>query len=431
MQNGDKHLFSSTDSALRALERAGSPPKSIDISNPNTQCQTALDILAYLAHNNTTPWDEGTFFKSIVLKHWTSIGRWCRHFLEKFILAPEEPTTQQGLDFRDRILWALPSLFPSSYVSEDEHGHYARNFLRNSGRFLITPTVKVWLKLLDTCHPTTYKWTVFMLEIYFTRDPRLLQEFEDIIFDSKDRDVIGLSIRKMLQFASSCRFSLVDLGALLEFNMFMLLMTPYFHPSTILHDRFLSCGGVATLVRVLSAFLLGPTLTHFPDGSEGSIAGFKMVESCLNLLKECLDYPFSASEALQAGFLKAVVRAVEHYDHWKEKGSDYLGPALAEVLQRISRLLVHPPVCRRFKRSREKHVTADWEVLIESKYRYLWEVWDSCLYNLDTFNEIRNALKEPGLSLCDYDKLVVSKPRHGMPQVSSVLVMRRRHLLFL
>ncbi|KAK7050053.1 hypothetical protein VNI00_005485 [Paramarasmius palmivorus] len=405
----DRNLFSSTHAALKALEKLGSPTKAPNISHPSTQSRSALDIIAFLTYHNTTSWDEGGYFKNVVLKHWSnSLGIWYKYFYEDFILAEEDPTTPTGLDFRDRMIWLLPILFLFSNSNPEERTRRICTLLRNQGRSLISLTAKAWLKLIETDHPATFKWTAFVLVIFHSGDTKLADELEENIQHRTDRDVAGLAIREMSQFALMCRLSLVEVETLSEFDMFMIIISPCFYRGTPLHIPFLTRGGITALVKVLSGLLSRPTLAYYESGTRGSVTGLTIARICFSLLKRCLDHPSSASEALEAGLLKVVVKAAKHYgdgkamemDHWERN----FGDMVSEVLERVSRLLVYPSVFLRFKRSIAKYITTEWEESLQTGHERLRHVWDSCLDNVDCLGYVREIMKDPEWAMCDYNE---------------------------
>ncbi|KAK7050050.1 hypothetical protein VNI00_005482 [Paramarasmius palmivorus] len=403
----DRSLFSSTHTALKALGRLGAPSKAPDISHPNPQSRSALDIIAFLTYHNTTPWDEGAYFKNVVLKHWsTSIGPWYKYFYEEYILA-EDPTTPTGLDFRDRMVWLLPSLLLFSNDPE-ERSHWTFILLRNQGRFLISLTAKAWFRLIETSHPATFKWTAFVLIICHSRDSELTGELEGIISFMTAEDVVGLTIREMSRFALLCRRSLVDFDKLSEFDMFMIILYPCFDPDSPLHVPFLARGGVRALVSVLSGLLSRSTLAKYQNNTEGFDTGITIVRLCFSLLKQCLEHPSSASEALEAGLLKVVVKGAEYYSDGTEMDTDdwerNFGDMVADVLGRISRLLVYPSVLLRFQKSITKYVTDEWVESVEENHKRIWEVWEACLDNVDCLGYIREILMDPDWSVCDYEE---------------------------
>ncbi|KAK7050047.1 hypothetical protein VNI00_005479 [Paramarasmius palmivorus] len=399
----DRKSFSSTHSALQSLEKLGNPPKTPDISYPSTQCQSALDSLAFLTYHNTTSWNEEAYFKNVVLKHWpNAIGIWCRYFLES-VLGEEGSNTQNGIDFRDRIVWTLPDLIPFCTEPLDHNVDRVLSLFQVQGRFLVSLSAKLWLKLLDYQHPATFKWGDVTLGLMYAGEPKLLNELNAIFVSSTD--MVGLCVRTMFRFAMLCRFSVVDLDTLLGFNTFMIIISPCFYPSATLHGYFLACGGVKAVVTALLGLSSGPTLLQYHESSiKGFTDGLTIVRICMSLLRQCLNYPSDASEALEAGLLKAVVKLTRYYDNGKAMDSDHwdrnLGDMVAEVLQRISRLLVYRSVLCRFNRSSRKLFTREWEELVGDHGR-LSSVWDALQDNAETLNETHDILNP---SLCDYDQ---------------------------
>ncbi|KAK7050051.1 hypothetical protein VNI00_005483 [Paramarasmius palmivorus] len=402
----DRKLFPSTHSALKLLETLGNPPQSPDISNPSTQCQSALDILAFLSYHNTTPWDKGTYFSKVVLKHWSSyIAAWFQCFLGQYVLDEEAPSTERGLVFRDRIVSVLPDLVAFGN-SPEEQANRLCILLRSQGQFLIPLMAQTWLKLTEVYHSAARRWTSLFLYALQSKDPKLTEEI-DTSFRSTHRDVAGLGIREMLHFASSCRLSTLKPDALPDFEVFMIIITPSFRLNSPHHPSFLARGGIAALVKVTWALLSRPTLARYLNGRSGcSGIGLIIAKICLTLLRNCADYPSSAFEALQAGLLKIIVKAAPYYNDGQWFDDDQiernLGEILGDVLERVSRLLVYPSVIRRFTRSVEKYVTKEWEKSLEKSHEFLSKVWKSCLDNLDHIKRIRSGLKEQGSGLCDF-----------------------------
>ncbi|KAK7050052.1 hypothetical protein VNI00_005484 [Paramarasmius palmivorus] len=396
----NRGLFPSTNAALKALSNLGKPPKIPDISNPSTQCWSALDALAFLTFHNLTTWDEGTYFKNVVLKHWpTSIADWYRCFLEQFVLTEEEPTTERGLVFRDKIVSVLPIL--PTYGS-DPHGRSKRTcsiLLTSQGRFLISSMMKTWLKLTEFHHPAASGWTTLILSALLSRDEMLIEEIQEGINSATGRDVVGIVIRELLRLAYSCRASSFESDILERFDLFVLIMYPCLYPSTPLHLSFLARGGVAALVKALSGLLSPPALAHHHSNPRSSGTGITIVKTCFGLLQRCLDYPSNAAEALHAGLLKVVIKATPYYNDGKGADGNQceqnLGDVIGDVIVRVSRLLVYPSVARRFKKSKGKYVTSEWENSLEKTHKYFADIWRSCLDNVAHVEIIRSVLKEP------------------------------------
>jgi hypothetical protein len=401
----DRSLFSSTYSALRSLGTLGNPPQSPDISKPSTQCQSAFDILAFLSYHNTTSWDEETYFRNVILKHWpSSITAWYRCFLEQFVLAEEEPTTERGIVFRERIVFLLPALAAFG-MDPHEQTNRTHMLIRSRGQFLIPLMAKTWLKLMEVSHPAAFRWANVIVSTLLSKDVNLTGEFERCLASATYGDVVGVGIREMLRFAYSCRDTVVEPDTLRWFEINILIMNPCFYPPATAHLPFIARGGVAALVKVLLGLLSRPTLARYPHNSKSFDTGINVVKICLSLLKVCLEYPDGASEALHAGLLKASVKAAPYYDDGKWISQDQhecnLADVVADVLERVSRLLVYPSVARRFTRSVKKYVTTEWEELVEKDQEHLSVVWESCLDNMDCVEEIRRVLKTSGSGLCD------------------------------
>ncbi|KAK7050049.1 hypothetical protein VNI00_005481 [Paramarasmius palmivorus] len=405
----DRKLFSSTYSALRSLGTLGNPPQSPDISKPSTQCQSALNILAFLSYHNTTSWNEETYFRNVILKHWSSsIAAWYRCFLEQFVLAEEEPTTERGIVFREQILSLLPVLVTFG-INPQEQSNRTSILLRSQGQFLVPLVAKTWLKLMKVSHPAAFRWANVIVCTRVSHDLSFIQELEQCLASSTSGDVAGVAIHEMLRFAHSCRHTIVEPDTLRWFEINLLIMNPCLYPSATAHLPFIARGGVTALVKVLLGLLSRPTLARYPHNSKGFTTGINTVKICLSLLKECLDYPDGATEALHAGLLKAFVKAAPYYDDgkWTSEAQREcnLADVVADVLERVSRLLVYPSVARQFTRSVKKYATTEWEELVEKDHETLSVVWESCLDNMDCVEEIRRVLKTSGSGLCDNIKL--------------------------
>ncbi|KAK7050059.1 hypothetical protein VNI00_005491 [Paramarasmius palmivorus] len=399
--------FASTYSALEKLKRARPPPKYPNPSDPNLECLAILPIFDYFTSRNTTPWkDESTYFENVIFKNWSGyIGIWFTYLLEKFVLPRAKPNTQQGLIFRDQIISILPKLLLLGHDSRRESR--ANNLLRGPGRSHIPLIAKVWSKLVETSHPMAWNWTMFIRDAILTHSSSL-----DLIleFETNVSDVVGILLRKMQRCALSCRSSAVNPSKLLPgFNTSLTAIVDILHPFGILHSDFISRGGVGTLVKVVSGILSWPELVHYTDPEPLALCGLGTISVCMNLLETCIVHPFDAYQALQAGLLKGVVIIAARYHHEdlglpdasREDPDCNLGNMVAQVLRRISRLLVYPFVLRRFKRAEKKYVTEEWRESVARTYKRLSEAWELCLYNSGVLIGIQAVLRS---SLCAYDK---------------------------
>jgi hypothetical protein len=405
----DKNLFSSTHFAVKSLQRLRIPPNPPNLSDPSPVCRSALDILAFLAFHNTTSRREEVYYKGIFLKNWTaSVGAWVKYFFEEFALAQELPTTQHGLEFRDRILYVLPIILASgNNITPPKRGSSFCRFFRNQGQFLLPLIARVWLRLQHTHHAMTFKWAAFLLSILHTGDIKLFEKLTGYIISDPDSDIVALGIEELGNFATKYRISTVDIDPTLAgLYSTMDIISLCSSTSIAIHSAFLTRGGVSAVVKVLSGKLLRPPLSRHLNRVGHRV--FTTATAFLKLLKQFLDHPSSASEALQAGLFKFIVGAAEYYaddEMGAELGIQNLGDVIGEVLERISRLLVYPSVLRRFKRSITKYVTTEWESSLEGRHEFLSEVWESCMENVDCLDDIREDLKVPGLGLCDYDEV--------------------------
>ncbi|KAK7050048.1 hypothetical protein VNI00_005480 [Paramarasmius palmivorus] len=344
------------------------------------------------------------YFKNIFPDNRKSFtGAWIKYFIEEFILAPELPFTNQGLDFRDRILWVIPELLA--------RGHHAAppklessfcRFFQKQGHFLLPLISRVWLNLLDTRHEATFKWAALTLTFFYCEDHDIGEGLKGYIISNPDFDVVALGVRELAYLITKCQFSNVACPTRRSLNNLMNILSFCFRSSTSLLIGFLAGGGVSALSRLLSGPPLQLMLAQPIESADHPVSLTIMI--CLDLFARCLDHPSSASEALQAGLLKFVVRAAGYYGHKPTNGEHGLdlGDMVALVLASISRLLVYPSVLRRFKRSMTRHVTEEWENMLEESHGFLSEVWESCIDNINCLDDIREDLKEPGSGLCDY-----------------------------
>ncbi|KAK7047467.1 hypothetical protein VNI00_006698 [Paramarasmius palmivorus] len=337
----------------------------------------------------------------VVVKNWpTSIGIWFKYLLDGFVLGDEEPNTPQGLEFRDDILAVLPDLFRIG-GSLDERIDYVRAIFRDNDKSLgmISLVARVWMKLLDMPHTASFQWASFVAGTFYTHETQVPNELEEYLTSSKDSDLVGVAIRHMSRFAMQCRNSLPDFNVVSELTITMIVSETCFDSSSPRYRDFVSRGGITALVKVLSGVLSQRMISSYltiGGTDESPDTTLMIIRACLNLLVDCLESRAAVMEALVAGLLKAVVRAVGVYDMGDSEDSKghserKLGDMIANVLQRVSRFIAYPPVYRRFKRSIQKYVNVEWEESLPESNKYLSDVWNTCLDNMGILEDILSA----------------------------------------
>ncbi|KAK7435112.1 hypothetical protein VKT23_019805 [Stygiomarasmius scandens] len=181
---GAKSQVTSMRAAIKILRN--NPPQSINPQQPSTDVTNAISAICAITHflHYAKPvhiWSEAM---SLLEKNWLStIWPWISTLVKHFIL-DFEPTTQQGLDLREKLLWAVPSF--TSFGDDCPAGadwieHWIKHVVRTTPD-AFPLIIKLWMHgIVLQSHPALSLHTMalkpFFLETF--RDHR--ERFNQII----------------------------------------------------------------------------------------------------------------------------------------------------------------------------------------------------------------------------------------------------------
>ncbi|KAK7059155.1 hypothetical protein VNI00_001782 [Paramarasmius palmivorus] len=352
--------FSPND-AIKSLRNLGKPPPNPDIEQPGPRIKSALDIIGDMAFDLVFVCRQDTTHPTLVSirKNWlTGIAPWVELFLAKFAVA--DPSTAPGLEFRDAVFHTMPAIL--TLVAGPRNTSEEILKLRSKSPLLFPLFYKAWVKVLSITHVSWPSWASVVSEMVFIRgggDDGVLMAEEFVktmreMHQSGKENIAALCIRHinlLVQAAHSRQLADRDYKG---FENAMKTFVSLFHTSTSMSQPFIVNGGITTIVKLLATFVATRTLRRHTEGSEEFSSAIGVFDLALALLQSLLKSQVSASEALDAGVLKAIFKAKRFFLYDSHPASTHriksTSSLISLVVKQLDLFLVFPSVLRRFYR---------------------------------------------------------------------------------
>ncbi|ESK90105.1 hypothetical protein Moror_7844 [Moniliophthora roreri MCA 2997] len=399
------------------------PPSDVDISNPSDEVYTALQALGCLAcyvtpaHPlaiRTRNHRDASQTASSIESNWSScVGLWVLFFIDKFLLAETEPSTQYGQELLDVIAYMIPLLFMYPALCSDNV--QAVEQLKSISHEFPNIATRAMLMLVEKYHFTWNSWcsSVGSVQLYGISGS---ESFTAAMLEAAFTYGHNVSLIYVRHIHRECQRAhttseIMDFAGM---RCLMLSFTTCIHPDSPLYIPFILNGGVRKLTDLLTTVIRRrKSIRHIQSTTSSNFEDPYVVAA---LAASQLGMTFSRSprsvcDALEGGLISAIFKANRFYDY--EKFGSYLsnshhGEMLSEsfknILERIAMFLVYPSVLHRFLNAAEKMTREGLEEALAVKSQPLFKTWRGYVEIAHDAHRVYRRMKTKGTSRCGYGK---------------------------
>ncbi|KAL0563245.1 hypothetical protein V5O48_018829 [Marasmius crinis-equi] len=390
--------FRTATISIEQLRKLGSPPSTVDLSDPNSKVETACKILISLASHMKT---RRATTSSYIRTHWARVlAKWVDFMLRNVILSHEWPSTPVGMNCFECSVTSIAALldFPDGDARSIKHA--SPNLQR-----LMT---QAWYLLLNIGHANWGPWSLALINLAQSDpevppppiDPTLpVLYHEDVQLGKIIIKHLNSRIQEIRTMADN------ELGDLKVFMM-LLTTTPQCFEEVNPIDIRINVSGTIEAMADMMAILLFTKRKSLRTGSvesqEYKDAHDLVLLSHMNL-DRYMQEPLRVCQMLEAGVINSIVHADTRYyvmDHkHKTKPEGRIARWSARVMGQIGRFLVYPAVLRQFLRSTRK-IDVYPDRFFEAAADSVWHSWRNAVQKASMLHDLHRAFKQDGV--CSY-----------------------------
>ncbi|ESK93146.1 hypothetical protein Moror_1082 [Moniliophthora roreri MCA 2997] len=399
--------------ALIALRKLGSPPSNA-APGLHTKIRNALEILAFLKDSVV---DNATdrIARQVAADtkaNWQTISRWLKVIIEELALPDDDRCTPEEYN---RIVNIIPQLV---FQSGDFPDQAAFDRLKQVSPFLFPLLSQMWLKLLYTEHENWPQWAGMLEELIYTDPQRNLRvEFAETmasLLAAGTLDFPAISIRRMNKLTNEAYSLRLQRAGFVGLKWLSSLVTiPLAVANFPIYQRLMAVGCVSTFVRVLYTFASRPkTLEPYIEHSPEANAVFLSIRATLEILENTLRGHLPVIEALEAGIIRAMFKAVIHigdaYDRMWSRGIEKktMSYQFAQILKAINVFMVHHSVLQRVSSAigRIEESGLEEELPLDRAFKTFREAWQCFKWKAEELDRIFLHYKGSAPPFCDADE---------------------------
>ncbi|KAL0063066.1 hypothetical protein AAF712_010092, partial [Marasmius tenuissimus] len=334
----------------------------------------------------------------IISRNWTSLlGPWIRYLVETFALACDDDgtATPETVKYQEQTIWIISHFLTliegsAKKAKQDDVRLKRLNVLTPYLQMLIGRT---WYKGIEEFDHGWGVWSsLFMILAYETKGPENLPPLLSEIFPGhiKPDFILGRHLQRVAQHITT--MNIVELSGLTSFMMVVNgVFASEWEP---LNSEGVKRTFLKITIRVTSALLHKRRLLRNVEATDPEWIN---VHPVLALLEQFLVVNthgyYGALEALEGGLLLSYFKS---YPCFFQYGGHEHDTNSAQILQRVTHLLVYPAVLRRFSRLLKKiEKSSALEEELRRRSKLFWAVWGrakaKALHLLDVYRELKSS----------------------------------------
>ncbi|KAL0578661.1 hypothetical protein V5O48_003327 [Marasmius crinis-equi] len=384
--------YPSSITAIEHLRRTRIPNAgSFDLSHPGTDVNSVIAAIMALCECLDRP--RISVAIGNIEKYWGSVLRpWVAFLLGQ--ICRGDPSSPEGVDAFEDLLAATPPIVAIGLG----HIHPDSTYVPDSA--ISALIFQIWLRAVERHHISWGPWSALMA--YMTES---WPEVASSLGYTHNSNLGGTFIRHLNYLTQV----ITTLPTSFLGNIANFLCVISFRGNV--QDSSLGCHSfrrtiIPALVRIISGLVRKrKSLRHASGGSYEREAARRVVSLATRLLILFVADPLSVVAVLDAGILKAIIKAHKCFFVASDDGdlTTSCVTLFCHILDNISIFLIWPSVLRHFPKSGEGKPALEME--LRTKNELVWEAWERASAKAHELRDFRKDLKKKVSSLCSYNQV--------------------------